>query len=381
MKISIMTTALSENYGALLQTYALQRAIEKLGHEVFIYDYIDRRRITYGMSFKKRVIHCVWNKIRMILSFGEKKRNFETFRKDKIKFTPLSYHNSDELKKNPGNFDLYVSGSDQIWNPEVFQYDYSYFLDFITDGRKISYGSSYGRARFSNEQRLRCESLLKDFEAISVRESSGVAITKGLFGIDSQVVLDPTLLLSKEEWLDILPKERIVKDKFILCYFMPGDRLVNDAIESIAQELSKNYGLRIIRLGIKEYKVIKYGYKDCDICAGPYEFLQYFRDSEYVITNSFHGAAFSINFSKKAFLPINMNINDENCLHDRITSLVKLLNAENMIVPIYGERLERFTDNSENSDFESVQRILLSERCKSIQYLENSIRGTAYDRS
>lgn len=374
MNIAIITTALSENYGAALQTYALEYAIKNVGHNAVVYNYIDKRRITYGLSLKRKIIHKVWGLLRIVLSLGLKKKRFSEFRNRNITFTNEKYRTNDQLVTNPGIYDVYVSGSDQIWNPDLFLYDYSYFLNFV-NGRKISYGSSFGRAKFTDEQLSNCKEMLNDFESISVRETSGITILRTLFDLEATVVLDPTLLLDRNDWNQIIPLKRKIRDPYILCYIMPGDSLVTDSIEKIAQYIAKVKNMRIIRLGLKEYSIFKYGLKGCNITAGPTDFLQYIRDAEYVITNSFHGTAFSLNFSKKAFIPINMNINEENCLHDRIVSLVRLLGADEMLVPIK-ENLPDFNEMmSKKVDMDKVDYLLCNERNRSMSYLEKAIRG------
>ena len=128
--------------------------------------------------------------------------------------------------------------------------------------------------------------------------------------------------------------------KGILCYFMPGDALVNSAIESIAQQLHKKTGLPIMRIGFKEHQVFRYPKGETDIEAGPAEFLQYFAGAQYVVTNSFHGTAFALNFGKPCYNPINDTLPPEKALHERIVSLLtqteateQMLPASNPIVP------------------------------------------------
>lgn len=373
MKAVILTLALAENYGAVLQTYALAKILEKLGVESAVYKYDDKERITKGLTRIKKIRHSVWKKIKSILTLNIKSKKYNKFREEYIPFTEKTYKNNKELREEPGNYDLYIAGSDQIWNPNIFIDDFSYFLDFVPEGKeKISYASSLGSASFDiKKDKEKISKLLNSFKYISVREESGKNIIEETTKKNVDVVLDPTLLLDKDEWFKFLSnsKEKVKKFNGILCYIMPGDKKVTNAIESIAQQLHQMTKLPILRIGIKEYELFKYGYNGCDIFAGPLDFLEYFKNAEYVVTNSFHGTAFSVNFGKKFYAVINNELNKESALHERITSLLKKVNATNAIIS---------TDNisiNENwkVNLEDIKVKLDSERKKSISYLKKSI--------
>lgn len=370
MKAVIITLALSDNYGAVLQSYALAEKVKQLGIDVKIYKYQDKKRITFNLSFKAKVRYAAWGIVRFLLTLGKKKRNYQKFRKNYLPLTPKRYKNSLDLRKDLGEYDLYISGSDQIWNPDLFIYDTSYFFDFLSDDKKrISYASSFGKASFNEDYKELCGEYLSKYSSISVREQSGVNIVNKLCGKAAECTLDPTLLLTMEEWDEIAihASKRAKKFKGILCYVMEGDPKVVNAIEEIAQKLSKETSLPIMRLGIKEYRMLKYGKNGSDVTASPIDYLKYFMNAEYVVTNSFHGTAFAVNFAKKFYVPINDELPREKALHERISSLLTMVNATDAIIPISsGLRLK-------NIDLEQTKKILVSERERSLAYLKKAV--------
>ncbi len=335
MKAGIMTLALSDNYGAALQCYGLSKTLTNMGVDNELYRYQNWTRITYGMSAMSRIKYEGLKAFKILFTGGERAKRFTAFRETYIPMTQKLYSNNEELRQDSGDYDVYISGSDQIWNPRLFVFDYSYFLDFVPEGKKkISYASSFGKAGFEESYKEKCGKLLSEYSHISVRERSGEIIVKDLCDKDAVTSLDPTLLLTMEDWMPLteFASEKARDFNGVLCYIMPGDKLVEMAIEELAQQLHEKTGLPIMRLGIKEHKVFSYKAGETDIKAGPADFLAYFAGAKYVVTNSFHGTAFSVNFGKDAYIPINDNLPPEKALHERIKSLLSQIDAEAMMV-------------------------------------------------
>ena len=373
MKTAIMTLALSDNYGAALQACALARAIENLGHETQVYRYQDWSRITYGMSAVSRLKHKAFLLAKAVLTQNQRKKRFHAFRESYIPLTAKSYCNNAQLQADPGDYDVYISGSDQIWNPKLFVFDYSYFLDFVPEGKKkISFASSFGKAVFEDSYKEKCGQLLRDYSHISVREKSGEAIVKELCGKEVVTSVDPSLLLTRQDWTPMMESASQKAKTFngILCYFMPGDNLVTEAIESVAQQLHERTSLPIMRLGIKEHKVFSYPRGETDIKAGPADFLAYFAGAQYVVTNSFHGTAFSVNFGKECYIPINDALPKEKALHERITSLLTQVEATQLMLPASNPIVPEGRD----LDWNAVQSNLSRLRESSMRYLETALR-------
>ena len=374
MKASVITLALSDNYGALLQSCAFSKALQNLEVEPVFYRYQDWKRVTYGMSPKRRVLHWGMKQTKELLTLGQRKKRFRAFREKNLPLTKWLYGNNAQLREAPAEYDVYISGSDQIWNPGLFVFDYSYFLDFVPEGKKkISYAPSFGKAVFDPAYKEKCGKLLAQYSHISVREKSGEAIVRELCGKEAQTVLDPTLLLTKREWEPMMAQanERAKAFSGILCYIMPGDKLVERAIESLAQQLHKKTGLPIMRLGIKEYDVFRYPGRETDIKAGPAEFLAYFAGAQYVVTNSFHGTAFALNFGKECYNPINDTLPPEKALHERIISLLTQTEATAQMIPASDPILP----DDCGVDMEKSQQLLHGLRQASMAYLQNALEA------
>lgn len=369
MKAAIMTLALSNNYGAVLQTYALAKKTQDLGVNTVVYKYNDIKRLTYGCSFSKKIIRLTWHCAQDVFSLWQKRKGFNNFRKKYIPFTERRYYNNDELKNTNFDYDIFITGSDQVWNPDMFLYDTSYFFDFIPDEcKRISYASSFGKGTFNESHKEKCGELLSKYSSISVREESGVEIVKDLCEKEAECVLDPTLLLKASEWDKIAEnaKSKAKNFKGILCYVMPGDTKVVSSIVKIAEDLHKSTGLPILYIGIKEYDIFKFGVKNCDIFVSPMDFVAYFKNAEYVVTNSFHGTAFSLIYNKKFYIPINDELQKGKALHERILSITNKLDAQNALVPTSNLKLKEL-------DLETVQANLSVEREKSLKFLKDSL--------
>ena len=374
MKASVITLVLSDNYGAALQSCAFAHALKQCGAEPTFYRYQDWSRITYGMSKAAHAKHFVFNCIKACLTQGVRQKRFDAFRESFIPMTKRLYGNNSQLRQEPGDYDVYISGSDQIWNPKLFIFDYSYFLDFAPEGAKrISYASSFGSAGFDPAYKEKCGKLLDSFSHISVRENSGKAIVSHICGKEAAVCLDPTLLLNKEDWAPMMENASKQAKNFngILCYHMPGDGLVQSAIESLARQLQEKTGLPIMRLGIKEHQSLRYPKGETDIKAGPAEFLAYFAGAKYVVTNSFHGTAFAMNFGKECYNPINDTLPPEKALHERIVSFLTQLEATAQMIPASNPVLpEQYGVDQEKS-----QQHLSRLREESLAYLKNALEA------
>ena len=371
MKASVITLVLSDNYGAALQSYGLAHALKALDVDSDFYRYQDWSRVTYGMSAKAHILHWGMKCVKFLLTQGVRTKRFHAFREKYIPLTERLYENNAQLRQNAGQYDVYISGSDQIWNPKLFVFDYSYFLDFVPEGAKrISYASSFGSAGFDPAYKDKCGALLSQYSHISVREKSGEAIVTDLCGKTAVTCVDPTLLLTKEDWTPLMqdasPKARNFDG--ILCYIMPGDKLVEQAIENLAQQLHQKTGLPIMRLGIKEYNCLRYPANETDIKAGPSEFLAYFAGAQYVVTNSFHGTAFSVNFGKECYIPINDTLPPEKALHERVKSLLTQIEAEESMIPASNPMLQ-----SRDLNKEKIAANLARLRRESLEYLKHAL--------
>ena len=205
---------------------------------------------------------------------------------------------SDILRKY--HFDAYLVGSDQVWRP-IYSYCLSnYFLDFTIGQhvKRIAYAASFGTSKweFTEGQTTRCAALAKQFDAISVREDSGVVLCKKYLGVDAVHLLDPTMLLNKEDYIRLVEQEQIPSsEKKLMTYILDQSEEKQAIVRKISQTLSLSPNVVM-----PEKNFAQVGKKDIDQCVFPpvTDWLRGFMDAEYVVTDSFHGTVFSIIFNK-----------------------------------------------------------------------------------
>ena len=314
-KIGIITYFYYYNYGTVLQGYALQKVMEKLGKGFFSSEIIDCRFDEKNLSFWKivkiriRRLFVYFTQIKRVI-FIFKNRDLARLRNKKYKYDILkkkslfddffsnccvmsddTYHNSSDLYPVPPIYDIYVTGSDQTWSPKVGLRD-SLFLGFAPEGKiKAAYAPSIGVVDYSSDEENFVREHLLGYQFVSCRERYGTDILKKLSPVPVETVLDPTLLMRADDWREIAVRPEI-SGKFILCYFI-GDR---HYYRDFASQLSKQLGLPLVyipgsNVDMKPENTLVWR-------SGPREFLGLIDNAEVVLTDSFHGTIFSINFNK-----------------------------------------------------------------------------------
>ncbi len=327
MKIGILTFHYVDNYGAVLQTYALYRYLTSLGCTVEIIDYNNsshRKKSTKKLSLIRTAI---WSNIRKLIFGTKKHEGFELFRINKLNISSQKQINTklemiDFLKD--GKFDYIFVGSDQVWNPKITGADSSYLLDIDNlPIQRVAYAASIGKSSVDNEWLKRLVEQIKGYKAVSVREKTAVNVIK-MAGYDRKisVVADPVFLLDSTLWSEVAAQDDIPSN-YILCYIMPGDNLIETNIEQTAKLMSKEHGLKLVFLGRREYKYFKKDGEDY-IYASPELFLELFKNAGMILTNSFHGTAFSIIFQKNFYSFVNTNLSPERQLGSRIIDLLEI---------------------------------------------------------
>ena len=284
------------NYGAVLQCYALQRFLRNhTTDNVEVIDFTTEEHIRSLKLFGRKSSNLLKNIILNILVLRHysalKRRQERTaeFKRDNINFTSR-YIDAKKLLENPPKEDVYVTGSDQVFNLNSSFVDV-YYLNFNKgNARKVAYAPSFGVAEFDNDYRKRVPKYIKDFDALSCREQTGAAFLSDLTGKMVPVVVDPTMLLSAEDWTKVAKKPKI--EDYILIYDLNGkDNLV--VIAKKIQNLTKSKIVCITSNERNRYDVDKTVFD-----AGPSEFVGWFANANYVVTDSFHGTSFSIIFNK-----------------------------------------------------------------------------------
>lgn len=378
MKIAIMTQPLGRNYGGMMQAYALQKVLRDMGHEVVtINHYASPKSAVYnlarlGFRLLKKVI-------------GERKlpvnieKHYSYIFKDTQAFVDKHIvqseyiDNDKDLKSHfaKNNYDAVIVGSDQTWRPMYSPNIYNYYLDFLendTKIKKIAYASSFGvdTWEYSAEETRRCAELAKLFNAISVREQSGIDLCKDYLGVDSDFALDPTLLLDKEDYLALIGKRyKGGKDEGVFSYLLDKNEDKMKAADYVAEELNTHvYSCQAKHsLGDLSSKKLE-DYK----MPAVQDWLASFANAEFVLTDSFHGMVFSIIFEK----PFLVIVNEERGAA-RFESLLKQMGSLSSLVL---EPSEISKGRINIRYIEPVTKKALEEiRSKSLSFIKDSLNN------
>ena len=300
MKAGLVTFYHLHHYGAILQAAATQRALASLGWDCETIDYFVNQdiRILKPPTTPGRAANDAYNTLHYP-ALKRRWQRFETFSKAHLNLTSRRYASWEELKRAALPYDLLISGSDQIWNPTIFpdgRFDPVFFGTF-SPLRKIAYAPSFGVGHLPEGMEEELKGYLCAFSHLSVREASGRDIVREAAGREAEVVLDPTLLLTAEDW-SALAAERVVRGEYILCYCIAR----SGALEPYIRRLAEETGLPVVQLCGTRRKLHPKAKLIFD--AGPAEFLSLFRHAAYVCTNSFHGTVFSVQFQRPFFTAV-----------------------------------------------------------------------------
>ncbi|MBR3612345.1 MAG: polysaccharide pyruvyl transferase family protein [Bacteroidaceae bacterium] len=373
MRIALITIYHVPNYGSVLQAYATQELLEQLGHKCDVIKYRYPNEYHYSMGHPKQTLkQKIRSRIYYILgrnATARKNKNLDVFRNKCLNFTK-EYSNLAKLKSEKWqNYDLFVVGSDQVWKSKYNYGDTAFLLSFVPNGKKrISIASSFASSTIPENMRERYKKHLAKFDAISVRENNGAYIINKELSLDSKVsvILDPTLLLSKEEWLKKVPRSDFKKKKkYILLYMLTYAFEPRPYIFEVLKHLQTLDDYEIIALegytpAEKAEGVVMTDKTDASIN----EFIDLFANADIVVTSSFHGTAFAVNFGIPLISIVPTDKGD-----DRQSTLLKNLNLHQCITPI-GTDIKGLNPiyNKEQKDIE-----LTNAREKSIEWIINNI--------
>lgn len=275
------------------------------------------------MKGAKRILSWGYGILRELLGYRKRRKLTAEFRSH-INMTP-PLHDVRELNKVADDFDILMSGSDQIWNPRYYASSRGlYLLEFSNRRPKVSYASSFGVNELSEQYEKCCAKALADYAMLSVREQTAAGMLSSI-GFEAKVHIDPTFLLNSDEWKTYAMPIPHYEQGYICCYVMSGATKLNHYILVQANKLALQMHPRpeIIVLGEKEYHGLLSSHKYVRT-AGPREFLSYMAGARLVLTSSFHGTCFSINF-RKNFLSV---LQRSNPFNSRITDLLARLGLQ-----------------------------------------------------
>ena len=383
-KIGIITFYYkSKNYGGNLQAYALAQVLIERGYDaeqisfprIFTINKAKKRRQIFRKDFFKVCFRKFFDIVNRFFASQENKKHHIEERREKAfltfnqKVIPHSeqVYNKETIAQSIEKYDVFITGSDQVWN---FLGDTpSYLLDFVPSNKiKLSYAASIAKDSLTEEQKNMLRDSLKDYKAVSVREKSATQLLEGLSPVDVQVVLDPTLLLTSEDW-DKVCADRVIHEKYLLCYFLGN----NKRERKLAKRFAREKGLRLVAIphtaGIKLMDR-KFGDERL-YDVSPEQFLSLIKHAEYVFTDSFHAVVFSNIYQKQYFV---FNRSKAGEMSSRIVDITELFHQEERFCAgKERENMQYITSLSDidytknNEDFEKIKRY-------SIEFLEKNLK-------
>ncbi len=362
----------SINYGGNLQAYALCKKLNAMGAnaEQICFDANET-----AIVFRK-ILRFFKNKIRAKTNIQNKKVNefnrelvkkrleaFENFNKKLIPHSDKVYNRKTICQANK-NYDCFVAGSDQVWNPQWFVG--AYFLDFVAEEKfKVSYATSFGTTEFSEDCKKKIKEKVKDFDMISLREHSCL-IEQDVFPFMPEILIDPTLLLERQDWENIAQAPQL-KDKYVFCYFF-GD---NKKSRQLANDYAQNHGYKVIAISHLN------GFNSADdfveslTYASPEQFLGLIKNSECVFTDSFHAVVFSNIFNKNYFV---FKRSEKDNMSSRIFSITELFNSGERFCCTEQRLCKEYIESLDDIDYSYKNEKVENLKNKSIDFLKQVIK-------
>ena len=374
MKIGIVSIHYAHNYGSALQAYALQKVLENYSKSVEIIDYRPKyfRRMykIFSLSiykeysgFLNKMVHLGWRVVFLPQRIN-KARKFSRFMRDHFRLTDKKYLSEKDINRGSFDYDVVFVGSDQVWNTDITNgYDGVFFLDFLTSKTyKASYAASIAKETVDKRYRNRMIESLSSFDKISVREEEGKELLSQLLNKKIEVSIDPTLLLDSTEWDKIAQNSTSkVGGDYIFVYILQD----NPEIVKIINYLSEKCHLPVVSIGKKKRFRGEKVYRS----AGPEDFVNLIKGARYVVTNSFHGTAFSVIYKKECFIVPHLTTGN------RMISLLRKIGLEQRIVKEFDrEKICRMIEKKPN--FKGAYSILEKEKKLSNMYISNIIKET-----
>lgn len=391
MKIGIITFVKCDNYGAELQAYALQKKLNLLGYDAEVID-LEKEKGVIESSFSSyknailnrykqyglikgslKIIELIKDKYNARKAFAansdkvkERHKIFELFFNDYIKHSTKFYTLEEMRNIQSLPYNVLIAGSDQIWNYMQTRYLDVFFLMMANrwETKKISYAASFSVSSIPQSKRAMYKQYLENMDAISVREITGIDIVKNCSNCKAVTVLDPTLLLNRNEWIEYIgKKDYLPKNKrYVVIYTLSGSHY----IYTLAKKIAKKLEAEVINIKLSFSKIKG----DDGIThiwnAGPREFISIFSQAVYVITDSFHGTAFSINFN----IPFTTLLNPASNINSRALSILKLTGTESRLIYDNGENKE---PDTLNIDFTPINKIIEKNREKSLKFIMENL--------
>jgi len=371
MKIGIYTIHTPYNYGAMLQAYATQKALEKLGYEAELVNFYtsEEEKVNESkiLSWRfKSFLDFLYARVNC--KIYKRHRKFKEFH-SKMKLSKR-YYSLDEIYDHPPEYGVHLVGSDQVWNIEngLPQRDF-YFLDFLKSGEiKMSYASSFGTSKIDKTYYESLKMLLSTFKVISVREDDGVNIVKNATGLVPKQVMDPTFLLNTQEWSKLFASKPIIKGEYIFCYGFDKSEKSYAMISAIRERLKLPVIAVLVSRSFR-IKVDRYMRE-----AGPEEFLNLAKYAAFICTGSYHGAAFAIHLRKSFFVTIHPTKNS------RMETLLKRIGLENRQLRDVNKILQ-MSDDELFIDYANFEDRIYDTACDSMRWLKENLQNLEFNKN
>lgn len=358
MKVGIITFHNATNYGGVLQCYALQNCLCKLGYDCEVIDYHNEYiRKFYSPFFLEN--RSLKKKLYMIYAFPQKlSRNlkFKRFRDERLQLSRKKY-TKENIWQADGFYDVIISGSDQVWNLMLTHNDVNYMLPFCRKAKKISYAASFGFSTIPENFREVYSRNLKRFDRISVRERSSAELVYQLVGVMPNILIDPVFLLDESDWRKLIAsKKRVAGGEYICVYKINKSR-----VYELARKLSVETSLPVY--AIKPDKTCPGRFHKLRF-ASPEDFINTIAGAKYVLTDSFHGTAFSILFKKNFVSCLDERKENKNT---RIISILRMFGLEQRM------SVDDIMQIPDHRDLNSIDNTIRKLKEDAISYLQNTL--------
>lgn len=372
-RIGMMTFYDVQNYGAALQAYALQHKLLEFGTDAEFIRFIDDSQKVNQKAAGIRDYFLVLKRSEFSINKFLKShslvpnvsKKFERFREEFFHVSRESYCGYDSLKDADTIYDAFIAGSDMVWSDIGYNLD-AYFLKFTEENKRLSYAPSLTGVDFNNQQKIDyLRDSINGINALSCREKYGVDAIKKITGRDAFLAIDPTLLLTSEEWRSALSIKKST-EKYILCYMFDG---VPGKQKKQLEKIAKNEGLTIRYIPMKPSEFVNELESGYSAAYGPKEFVELFSNASFVVTNSFHGLLFSIIF-EKPFVLYHRPVSNKWGIHeDRMSSVLELTGLSDRFL-----YLDTIIDSSYlKLNYSTASKMILLERERSLEYLKNTV--------
>ena len=369
-KVGIVTLSASDNCGSLLQAYALQNYIEEaFGLKVEIINLKTKQSddvyALFTKDFYKHPKKTLFT-LNHLFSIIKQKHGYSDFRQRYLHLSNEIFRKVDDIAKIVDDYDYLITGSDQVWNVYMSDYDDSFYLPWKTRAKKLSYAASLGSTQIIDPlKRSQLKEWLADYCAISVREETGRKTIQALTDKKVYVTVDPTLLLSEGQWSRIVG-ERMIKKPYIFFYSWAYP---DENMNRLVQRFSQEKGLDVYVINSSKWYRYRPGFFNFKLYpdSGPNVFLNLMKNAEYVFVQSFHGTVFANIFHKRFFF---LSENGKDKVDFRSKNLLDLLDENSQVVSCYNDISKGLNSNLSYKS-PKLDEIIMGSK----EYLKSALKG------